>query len=411
MRRLILLLGLVCCLLAVPAGATTMLGEQRVLVLLVTWGPEPYPQETVRQVVFDEAGEFFREASFGKTWLAGDVTPWLLALPSRPECNTRLISRAARQAAADAGYSIASYTRFMFVFPRIECPFSGLGSGEEAFLNGALWRMIVAHELGHTYGLPHASTWECLGGACGLREYGNPYSVMGSGDGHFTAFEKNFLGWLPNVERPETGTLDLFRLELPAAGPQGLKITTARNEYWLEYRDATRDTNGGLHPGGVLINAGINPWAPVSTIPQYGGYNHLLPNPVGRGTPALSPGDRFVEPGAFELSVAQADAAHARLTFSWIDRTAPVLSALPAPTLAGRYLEVGWDEAVETGSGIQRYDVALDGGVPSRVVTELSVPSNAFLLKPRRGRHVVAVVAVDRAGNRSRARSRAFTIR
>jgi hypothetical protein len=295
MRRLSLLLALVCCVLAVPAGATTMLGEQRVLVILVTWGPQPFAQDTVREIVFDETSEFIREASYGKAWLAGDVTPWLRALPSQPECNTRLISRTARQAAADAGYTIASYTRFVFVLPRIDCPFSGLGSGEEAFLNGSLWRMIVAHELGHTYGLGHANTWECLNGACFPREYGNPYSVMGNGDGHYTAYEKNFLGWLPNLATAASGDIDLYRLEPAEPGAQGLKITTARDEYWLEYRGETRDTNGGRHPGGVLVNAGANPWAPVDAVPQYGAYNLLLPDPIGHGSPALQAGDRFAE--------------------------------------------------------------------------------------------------------------------
>lgn len=409
MRRLLLLLLVL--LVVSPAGATTMLGEQRVLVVLVTWGPEPYVPETVRGVVFDETSAFMREASYGKAWLAGDVTPWLHALSVKPECNLRQISRAGREAAAAAGYTITSYTRFVFVFPRIDCPFSGLGSGEEAFLNGALWRMLVAHELGHTYGLPHANTWECSAGACSPREYGNPYSVMGNGDGHYSSFEKSFLGWLPNAARAATGTIELFRLESPAAGSQALRLTTARNEYWFEYRGETRDRNGGVHLGGVLVNAGANPWAPVDAIPEYGAYNLLLPNPTGRGSPALQPGERFVEAGSFELTVADADSARARVRFTWTDHTAPVLRALSSPRVAGRFLEVGWSEAAESGSGVERYEVSLDGGPPLRLQTDLSAPTNAFVPKPPRGKHVVALVAFDRAGNRSRARSRAFVIR
>ena len=130
MRRSVFVLALLASVIVAPASPTPMLGEQRVLVALVTWGPEPFARETVNELVFDQTSAYFREASFGKTWLAGDVTPWLHVLPTRPECNTRQISRAARDAAAAAGYDIKTYARFMFVFPRIDCPFSGLGSGD-----------------------------------------------------------------------------------------------------------------------------------------------------------------------------------------------------------------------------------------------------------------------------------------
>lgn len=410
MRRLILLVVLVASVLAGPAGATSMLGEQRVLVVLVTWGPEPFAVDEVQRVVFTEADAFMRNASYGRASLAGDVTPWLRALGARPECNPRLISRAGREAAAAAGYRIAGYTRFVFIFPRIDCPFAGLGTGEEAFLNGALWRMLVAHELGHTYGLPHANTWECGGGRCDVREYGNPYSVMGNGDGHYTAWEKNFLGWLPNVASPVPGPLELFRLETPATGAQALKVTTASSEYWFEYRGDTLDTAGGTHPGGVLVNAGANPWSPLDAIPLFGSYNLLLPDPAGRGRPALGAGEAFAEGGSFRVTVEEADGVRARLRFAWADTTAPVVPQLPAPQVAGRFLEVGWPEAAERGSGVERYEVSLDGRPPTVLRTELSAPTNVFLPKPPRGRHVVALRAIDRAGNRSELRSRAFRV-
>lgn len=89
MRRSIALVVLA--LLGVPAEASpATLGEQRVLLILTTWGPEPYAPAAIRAEL-DEAAAYMRSASFGKTWIAGDVTPWLHALPSKPGAVANLL--------------------------------------------------------------------------------------------------------------------------------------------------------------------------------------------------------------------------------------------------------------------------------------------------------------------------------
>ena len=52
----------------------------------------------------DETGAYIRSVSFGKTWVTGDVTPWLHALATKPGCNTAAIAQAAQSAAQAAGY-------------------------------------------------------------------------------------------------------------------------------------------------------------------------------------------------------------------------------------------------------------------------------------------------------------------
>ena len=396
------------------AGATEMLGEQRVLVVAVTWGPEPFAQEQIRRTVFDDASAWYREASYDQTWLTGDVTPWLHAFAAKPECDSRQIAQVARQAAQRAGYVLATYARFVFVHPRIEaCPFSGLGSGENAYLNGVLTRFLVVHELGHTYGLTHSNTWDCSD-ICRDTEYGNPYAVMGHGQGHYTAYDKVQLGWLRNVTTVERSSdYDLHRLELKSTGPQAVKITTAGNEYWLEYRGETEQRPGVRIPGGVLISAGLNPQAPLDVIPEFGSYNLLLPNPLGNGRTALQPGDRFASRGAFELAVSSADATAAKLQFRWTDTVAPGFARPTIPTPAGRgQLEVSWVEAKESGSGIVRYEVFMDGKLVTTVVLDgLTTGTAAFVKRPKKGRHLVGVVAVDRAGNRSKLATKSFVLK
>jgi hypothetical protein len=101
MWRRVLLAALVLAAGAGPAPAA-VLGEQRVLVVLVTWGPEPYSQATARGAL-DEAAAYMRSASFGRTWIVGEVTPWLRALTARPACSLQQISDVALNAARAQG--------------------------------------------------------------------------------------------------------------------------------------------------------------------------------------------------------------------------------------------------------------------------------------------------------------------
>lgn len=398
-------------------GQGAFKGEQKVLVVPVTWGPQPATIEEIHRVVFAETDAFMRAASYGKTWLVGDVTPWQAVYQSRPECDPRAIATTARAAALAAGFDPARYHRFVFVFPRIDCPFRGLGSGEQTWINGAPDRKVVAHELGHTYGLAHANSWECSGPAsCRVVEYGDPYSTMGFGEGDFNVFEKSFLGWLTNVARPEqAGAYQLDRVELPGSAPQALVVTTATTEYWFELRleQIRAPFRGGILPTGVLVrvapNAAARPEALVYPEP-----NLILPDPIGAGRHPLFPGETFRAPGAFALTVAGQLGDRAELQFAWTDATAPGPPALLEPARrVGRAgpLYVTWREPVERGSGVAYYEVRLDRRAPVRVAASFAQSPVARLRKPAAGRHTVSVVAVDRAGNRGRPSSRRFLVR
>ena len=64
---------------------------------------------------------------------------------------------------------------------------------------------LVTHELGHTFGLPHAGASRCAA-TCPVDESGDPFSPMGEGFTDFSAYEKRQLGWLPEPLRSlETG--------------------------------------------------------------------------------------------------------------------------------------------------------------------------------------------------------------
>ncbi len=85
------------------------------------------------------------------------------------------------------------------------CPFdyAGLGSvfGKYTWYNGRQHAedYLIAHEVGHNYGLNHAATWPANGA---FTEYGDETDVMGSSDdmvvGDYSAAAKIAMGWIPS---------------------------------------------------------------------------------------------------------------------------------------------------------------------------------------------------------------------
>jgi hypothetical protein len=233
-------------------------------------------------------------------------------------------------------------------------------------------------------------------------EYGDPYGVMGHGPGQFNAWEKFTIGWLTNVAWASSpGVYSVDHLERPSALPQALVVTTARNEYWFEHREPVLQDAflaGSPLARGLFVRAGRT--EDLGQPSDYPEQNILLPDPAGRGPDALLPGDTFGERGAFELTVSAHVGTHVEVRFRWTDSARPARPANAHASRTGRLLRVTWDASSDRGSGIARYDVALDGRRVAAVASDFRTPLQAAV-PAARGRHVVTVTALDRAGNRS----------
>ncbi|MGD2138197.1 MAG: NEW3 domain-containing protein [Gammaproteobacteria bacterium] len=247
-----------------PAPVPNTFGEQRTLILLVNFATlpeEPWSVTEARATVFGPVSDFFRENSYGQTWLAGDVVGWLTIDVDPSGCPTTDIRNQARIAAGAQGIDLSAYNRQVFAFPDIGCSWSGQatvgGSPSYAMLDGTLLHEgIVSHELGHTFGLYHSHALECgndiVGDTCVTAEYGDALDRMGNhGGGHFNAFQKARLGWLDYGTSPAITTADasgLYQLEASAAQSQGAKALRVPRDvdpatgqtrwYYLEYRKA-----------------------------------------------------------------------------------------------------------------------------------------------------------------------------
>ena len=108
--------------------------------------------------------------------------------------------------ANNAGYGASSYDSVIVYSPYISgCGFSGMatvGGGLVWIARGSFTRGIVAHELGHNFGLPHSQALDCgtvmWAPTCTGRAYGDPFSTLGwaSNGGHFNTPEQQAFGWL-----------------------------------------------------------------------------------------------------------------------------------------------------------------------------------------------------------------------
>jgi hypothetical protein len=206
------------------ASANTF-GEQRVAVLLVNWqnnSSVPYGSSTANTVTFGQVNQFFQDNSYGQTWLTGQVHGWF-TLPIAPAtCDHNLIAAEADKAAAANGVNLSGFNRRVYAFPSFgPCGWWGLGTvggnPSRAWINGGYALKVVGHELGHNFGDYHSNSLPCAGGSCSHKEYGDDRDMMGlSQVGHFTAFQKERLGWLNY-----------------GSSPPIQNITTA-GTYWIE---------------------------------------------------------------------------------------------------------------------------------------------------------------------------------
>ncbi|WP_017220989.1 Ig-like domain-containing protein [Moritella dasanensis] len=263
-----------------PLANTT--GEQRTLVLLINFqdnsSEQPWTIAEANDMIFGTVSDYYRESSYGQTWLSGDVLGYL-TLPINATCDFGTMDGYAQQAAIDSGIDVASYDRLIYLFPKNStCGWRGQGTlggtPSRSWINGELNLLTIGHELGHNLGLKHAKELSCdrgyISDSCVEITYGDVLDIMGKSEGHFNAFNKERLGWL-TPEQGEIVTADsdgsylLEPYETASNGmAKGLKVRRGADAvtgeqlwYYLEYRQPLgfdAFLAGKVVTGGVLVH-------------------------------------------------------------------------------------------------------------------------------------------------------------
>jgi hypothetical protein len=421
-------LAAVCSVLLLNAGsATAAQGLESptvvsVLVVKATWGPEPWGNQEVNDAIFRRAADFIETASFGHVRITGVQTDWLRAYRAAPRCNDDVF-QAANTAALNAGFSVAQYQRVIYVLPAL-VGICGAGADirtGQILLSGEMLPGLVEHELGHTFGLSHAGAVDCSRrSGCRRSSYGSPWDVMGSGylggngqgDGDYGALQKACAGWLKNYEQVETpGVYGVDALEVASERSQALVIRAGAREYWIDHRDSVGNDRylAGSNPfyRSVVTGIGVHEAQPdaVGLSELVRRPDYLLTN--GRRGPLITPvGSTFKLSGVFALDVLEQTGKTILVRFRWIDHARPSKPqlVLPRNITKDKPFAITWKPARDSGSGIVRYLVRVDrqprfsvaAGPDGKRVSAPLLPLGA-------GRHSIAVTAVDRAGNTSRA--------
>jgi len=235
--------------------------------------------------VMAEVNDFFLRQSYSNYWISSvAVVPVSMGVSStnyRPysDWKTTAFLPAVRAKALVAGYDSANFD-LEIVHTRIvnESPVgTALHGGKSCWLNctNGYGRFVsaTAHELGHNLGLFHTrgfsspsyvypSKTHTLFG----NEYGGMFDVMGICPTNlladFCAYNKNFLGWLPDDRVAMPATSGTFRIHafdqdssIAADKTYALKLLhDPANSYWFEFRQAF--TNNPWSMSGLIVYSG-----------------------------------------------------------------------------------------------------------------------------------------------------------
>ena len=302
---------------SVVASALPTTGTTKTLVMRAYWTqPDSLTKEQAEKVVFSEANAWFREVSYGALGLSGDVTDWLkVEAPPEGKCYAEggLTMSRAKAAAKAKGMDPANYQNFVVYFPQVtsgDCRgYPGWGTAGGLWLNGRMNLPVVAHELGHTYGLSHSNSLLCTGAvtsSCTFKEYGDDYDTMGRADEtpHYSAPQKDKLGWLGTsrqIDLTQGGVTTLRPMAEQAVGIKAAKVTAGDRTYWIEYRqpvgyDARMRSAGYAGVQVRFTGTGSRGTGPVLIDPTPGTEPKVE-------TATLGGGQRWTSPDGFTLSV------------------------------------------------------------------------------------------------------------
>ncbi|HWD19914.1 MAG TPA: hypothetical protein VHB20_11615 [Verrucomicrobiae bacterium] len=273
-----------------PSAWTT--GAKKILIIRVdfsdrTGDPEGLTAAAVQNVADNQIAPYYARSSYGLTTVTNIVTPTVYRLPHTAQyyavngANDSLHSDA--EVAAGANYIVTAYDRVIVFFSSLgniassQITYGGLADigASRVWCNGEFDFRVIAHEVGHTYGLFHANLWQVSDAnpisASGTDvEYGDDFDTMGANGNNnlstdFNVWFKNILGWVGDSQIQtvtSNGTYRVFAFDrgnYVAAPGETLALKVVKDSthnYWISCR---RDfTNNTAMENGAYVFWGYN---------------------------------------------------------------------------------------------------------------------------------------------------------
>lgn len=246
-----------------PAAPTPSLGTLKILYIPLTFQDQNAVPATEGKCydLMRDVSDYYAKSSYGRLTTLTTVTP-PIRLP-RDEAwyvqkdttnggdidGLGLEQTHARDEARKIGFDSNDYDCVVLRLVGGARPTGGWGGG------GSVWVYsdsigVVAHEIGHTFGLAHANFWDTAGtsaiGSGANAEYGDVFDVMGGGGvptDQYNAQAKNQIKWLPNdylLNITQSGQYRIYAFDQPSLVPAqfyAMKIVKdATRTYWGEFR-------------------------------------------------------------------------------------------------------------------------------------------------------------------------------
>ena len=149
-----------------PPVAAAAVSNKSIAVLLMNFSnntAQPYTPAAITNTLLTASASvknYYEEESRGAITISAQVFGYYTIAATNAGCDTTTWDSQAEAAARAAGVNLSAFTNIMEVWPAVAtCPWSGVGSvqGPYTFINGTFNLRIVAHELGHNFGVMHAS--------------------------------------------------------------------------------------------------------------------------------------------------------------------------------------------------------------------------------------------------------------
>ena len=332
-------------------------------------------KEAMKSIFFtanNSVKALYNEMSYGDASITGDVFGWYtIPVNTSNELvaseNFMRLAEIVKEEAVKNGLNAGEYDHFVYIHPKLTNAFVGwAGVG---MVNGNLiWidqptttdAVVYAHELGHNFGLTHASSIKCGNkqidyyGNCVTWMYGELYDIMGSNSGargHFNVPHKLVAGIMSqnNITNvAQDGTYTIAPLEAATTKSQALKIykTDTREYYYVEYRqpigfDNKVGTQYETLWQGITRGANIHIWNGTKSNPT----KLIDATPADANNEALSDGAVFRDPiNNITITQLNHDSGSVTLKIEGVGASMqkPIMTAVPEAATTNDTISIAW---------------------------------------------------------------------
>jgi hypothetical protein len=309
----------------------------------------------------DSVASFYKEISYGKLNLSGDVFGPVTLPTTSAKCNYVEWPQMAASALKNQGIDISSYdVKVLFMPLTPACEWAGLGGTSLNWINGFIDVGLSSHEMGHALGINHASSYHCKdsqgqpisigsAGQCSKDEYGDESDVMGAGNTYGeNGYHRYELGFLDDMQTiSESGTYTLHPLE-GSIGPRLLRVKRGDGSYiYLDTRQPSGHydnfTKGSAVTQGVSMRIGSDPGKWQNSI-----LLDAIPQSPTSLDAAFRPGMTLVDPvGNDRITIVSSNSKESVISVI-VGNTIPSDTTQPAPPISpsarmtGNAVELSW---------------------------------------------------------------------